>query len=163
MSTNWLIILVIVAAVISPIFWLMPSPRQRYQMELRKQAMHAGLKVRIEKLKLNGQEYSAVAYRWMREDKKNVYRFKVARTARLEKEEIGIYGDPFIEGWHWLEEPMPIADAATLAKLEEMLKALPADTMILEGGTATLTLWWHENGSPEDVQKLAELFAQSPV
>lgn len=163
MSTNWLIILMIVAAVISPIFWLMPSPRQRYQMELRKQALHSGLKVRIEKFKLNGQEYPAVAYRWMRENKKQAYRFRVARTARLEQEQIGIYGEPFIEGWHWLEEPMPIADSETLDKLAGLLQALPADTIILEGGTATLTLWWRENGSPEEVKKLAELFANSPV
>lgn len=66
MSTT-LLVVIIFAMVISPIFWLMPSRRQRYQMHLRKMALHAGIKVRLEKFELNGEKLPATAYRWMRD------------------------------------------------------------------------------------------------
>ena len=91
MSTT-LLVVIIFAMVISPIFWLVPSRRQRYQMHMRKMALHAGIKVRLEKFELNGEKHPAVAYRWMRDadDRKQARRFRLAHVPRMEKDQFDV-------------------------------------------------------------------------
>ncbi|OOV87911.1 hypothetical protein [Oceanospirillum linum] len=164
MST-WLIVVLIFAAVLSPIAWIVPSRRQRYQMHLRKIALHAGIRVRIETFELLGTKNSAIAYRVMREadDKGPVHRFRLGHCARLDKEEIQYRGDEFVSGWVWLEAPSPALDDGQEASLKTLLKVLPEDTLIFEAGTAALTLWWRENGTPEQVEALAVQLAELNV
>lgn len=164
MST-WLIVVLIFAAVLSPIAWIVPSRRERYRMHLRKQALHAGIKVRIESFEILGTKTNAVAYRVMRdaENKKSAHRFRLANCARLEKEEIHYRGDAFIPGWVWLEPASPALNDEQEARLKALLDVLPEDTLILEAGTAALTLWWRENGTPEQVEAMAIQFAELNV
>jgi len=164
MST-WIIVVLIFAAILSPIAWIVPSRRQRYQMHLRKLAMHAGIKVRLETFELLGCKVSAIAYRWMRdaEDKKSAHRFCLAHKPRLEKEQIEVRGDEFIEDWWWAEPARPALSAQQTDKLKILLAELPKDTLMLESGTAALTLWWRENGTPEQVETLAKQLSELEV
>lgn len=157
MST-WLIVVLIFAAVLSPVAWIMPSRRQRYQMHLRKLALNAGLKVRIESFELLGTKVSAIAYRWMRdaEDKGAVHRFRLGNKERLDKEEIEVRGDEFIPGWLWVDPATPALSEAQEERIKALLAELPKDTLILESGTAALSLWWRENGTPEQVEALVD-------
>lgn len=156
MST-WLIVVLIFAAVLSPIAWIVPSKRQRYQMHLRKLALHAGIKVRLEQFELLGTKIHATAYRVMREaaDKQSAHRFRLGHCARLDKEEIHYRGDEFIPGWVWLEPASPALNSEQEQRLKQLLPELPQDSLIFEAGTAALTLWWRENGTPEQVEALA--------
>ncbi|MFG1489743.1 hypothetical protein ABMA58_10890 [Oceanospirillum sp. HFRX-1_2] len=164
MST-WLIVVLIFAAVLSPIAWIVPSKRQRYQMHLRKLALHAGIKVRLESFELLGTKTNAIAYRVMRdaEDKKSAHRFRLGNCARLDKEEIEYRGDEFISGWVWLEPATPVLSVEQQERLKSLLQVLPQDTLIFESGTAALTLWWRENGTPEQVEALATQLAELNV
>ena len=164
MSTT-LLVVIIFAMVISPIFWLMPSRRQRYQMHLRKMALHAGIKVRLEKFELNGEKLPATAYRWMRDadEKKTAHRFRLAHVPRMEKERLEPRGDEFIPGWLWLESPVPAVSDDQLEALKNVLEQLPEDSLIFEAGTATVTLWWRESGTPEQVESLPELMSGLPM
>lgn len=164
MSTT-LLVVIIFAMVISPIFWLMPSRRQRYQMELRKIALHEGLRVRIEKFELNGEKIPAVAYRWFRDadNKVKTHRFRLAHVSRLEKEQLEARGEAFVDDWLWLERPIPDVSEEQLEALKSVLTELPEDAMIFEAGTATITLWWRENGTEEQVQAFPELCARLPL
>lgn len=164
MSTT-LLVVIIFAMVISPIFWLVPSRRQRYQMHMRKIALHAGIKVRLEKFELNGEKHPAVAYRWMRDadDRKQARRFRLAHMPRMEKDQFDVRGDEFIENWVWLQSPIPEATEEQLEALKECLVKLPEDTLIFESGTAALTIWWRERGTPEEVEEMPELLSKLPL
>ena len=164
MST-WLIVILIFAAVLSPIAWILPSARQRYQMHMRKVALQTGIKVRIESFELLGVKVMAVAYRWLRDaDNKTVsHRFRLAHKVRLDKEQIQVRGDEFVEGWLWASPPQPPLTEAQSAALKNLLIQLPEDTLMLESGTAAITLWWRENGTPEQVEALAAQLADLKV
>lgn len=154
--SNWIIVVLVFAAVLSPLAWILPSNRQRYQMHLRKLALHAGIKVRLESFELLGRKVSAIAYRWLRDadDKACAHRFRLGHKTRLDKEQIEVRGDTFCEGWVWVLPPAPALSETQEADLKKLLADLPADTLMLESGTAALTLWWRENGTPEQVENL---------
>ncbi|WP_086482059.1 hypothetical protein [Oceanospirillum sanctuarii] len=164
MST-WLIVVLIFAAVLSPIAWILPSKRQRYQMHLRQVALYAGIKVRLEQFELLGTKINAVAYRIMRdpEEKQSAHRFRLGHGPRLDKEELEYRGDEFIPGWVWLEPATPALSEEQEERLKALLQVLPQDTMIFESGTATMTLWWRENGTPEQVEALATQMTELKV
>jgi len=134
-------------------------------MHIRKLAMNAGLKVRLETFEILGCKVSAIASRWIRdaENKKSAHRFRLAHKPRLEKEAVEVRGDEFIEGWWWVEPASPSLSELQLDSLKALLAQLPEDTLILEAGTAAVTLWWRENGTPEQVEALAGQLSELPV
>ncbi len=164
MST-WLIVVLIFAAVLSPIAWILPSRRQRYQMHLRQVALYAGIKVRLEQFELSGTKINGVAYRIMRDpdDKQSAHRFRLGHCSRLDKEELVYHGDEFVPGWVWLAPATPPLSDEQEERLKALLPELPEDTLILESGTATMTLWWRENGTPEQVEALATQLTELKV
>lgn len=164
MST-WLIVVLIFAAVLSPIAWIVPSRRQRYQMHLRKIALHAGIKVRIEQFELLGTKVNGVAYRIMRDadGRQSAHRFRLGHCARLEKEEIEFRGDEFVPGWVWLEPATPTLNETQTEQLKALVAILPEDSLIFESGTAAITLWWRENGTPEQVEAMAAQFTELKI
>ncbi|MEE8059092.1 MAG: hypothetical protein V3T17_14835 [Pseudomonadales bacterium] len=44
---TYLIIFAVIALLLAPVFWMMPSPRQKRQMQLRQYAMSLGLVVKV--------------------------------------------------------------------------------------------------------------------
>lgn len=164
MNTTLLVVLIF-SLVISPIFWLLPSRRQRYQMHLRKMALHGGIRVRLEKFELNGEQIPAIVYRCERGDdgKNTARRFRLAHIPRLEKERLDARGEEFIPNWVWLQSPIPDASDEQLAALKTVLEQLPEDTLIFEAGTSTVSLWWRENGTPEQVEAMPEMMVDLPM
>ena len=152
---SYLIIAVVVLMVLSPVFWIMPSPRQKRQMQLRQQAMSLGFMVKIA-------------------DLPQQHRAKV----RKEKVEQGVtYRLPWEvkrkhpEGIEYLlmrdpgETPSGF-DGSGFGQqmqvlMQDALQQLPDSVVALEYAGPGLALYWREHGDAELVnglyQQLGEL------
>ncbi|SEI37455.1 hypothetical protein SAMN05421831_10144 [Allopseudospirillum japonicum] len=149
MELTWILVLA-ATLVISPIFWLLPSGRQRMQMELRRHAMSLGVKVRLEKLNLQGQEIPFIAYRWMRTDVREARMMPVLWVRPQAFEDLCWDADqegPQNQQDFYLirgrEQDIP---AAWFPQIQTCLQQLPVQIDAVELGSAALTLWWRERG-----------------
>ncbi|MBB3189889.1 preprotein translocase subunit YajC [Halomonas cerina] len=136
----WLLIIVVVGLVFAPAMWLRPSRRQQRQIRLRETARKAGVTVRLETPPLHEAGGAMAAYRWAYPQQRPGPDFVLVHndvsSASLK---------PCVSGWRWRIEPLRPLPAPVVARLEEVLAALPEDAMVLESGAGTLTLWWDES------------------
>ncbi len=147
---SYLIIAVVVLMVLSPIFWIMPSPKQKRQMQLRQKAMSIGFIVKIADLP---QQHRAIV--------------------RKEKAEQGVtYRLPWEikrkhpEGLKYLLMRNP--DGATTstsspdlqALMQKCLDQLPDTVVALEYSSPGLALYWRERGDSEVVEELYQRMIQ---
>lgn len=141
---SYVIVAIVIALVLSPIFWVMPSPRQKRQMLLRQRAMALGLQVKVCDLPQN-------------------HRAKV----RKERPEQGVvYRLPWRspdangESFNYLSlRNEQLADTPPAAVKELMLTALEAmaePVVALEFNGSGLAVYWRENGSVELVEQIVE-------
>ena len=145
---SYLIIAVVVLMVLSPIFWIMPSPKQKRQMQLRQKAMALGLIVKIA-------------------DLPQQHRAKV----RQEKAEQGVtYLLPWEvkrkhpEGVEYLlmrdpgDTPSSFDGSAFAQQMQALMQAalqqLPDSVVALDYAKPGLSLYWRERGDIEVVSSL---------
>lgn len=157
---EWLIIVFIVASLIGSVMWVMPSPRQRYQADLRMRARKLGVQVQLARVALprargevEGDDISVPAYRFIRTNLKRAERdnwagWQVHRLSTLDHE-----GLP--DGWSWLKGQGAISSVAE-GRLVELLEKLPDDVVGIESTPLHLTLYWHERGEAGQLEKLHE-------
>ncbi|WP_145999211.1 hypothetical protein [Oceanicoccus sp. KOV_DT_Chl] len=147
---SYIIIVVVMAVVLSPIFWMMPSPKQKRQMQLRQHAMNLGLQVKIcdlpqtERAKVRREPVvQGVIYRlpW-RSKQRDVFQHIVQRSD-LETEPFQKAGS---RDWQTLV-------GATLA-------ALPDTVVAIEYATAGLAIFWREQGDVDFVESLKRQLQQ---
>lgn len=158
---QWLIIVFIIASLIGSMLWVMPSPRQRYQADLRMRARKMGIQVQLARLELprakgetEGDILNVPAYRILRQnlDRKEKDSWNAWQVLRIET----LNQEALPEGWSWRSESMGLEENA-LATLVELLKQLPDDVVGIESTPLHLTLYWHERGEPERLEQLYEL------
>jgi hypothetical protein len=136
---------IVIALMLSPVFWMMPSPQQKRQMQLRQHAMSLGLQVRVTDLP---QSYRAKV-RKEKPEQGVVYRLLSRRPANN--------ADDFhflcLRHKHDLDQtdlPKPIE-----ALLTKALAEMPEPIVALEYSRSGVAVYWRENGSLELVEQLA--------
>lgn len=135
----WLIILLVMGLMLSPMMWLRPSPQQQRMGRLREAVIEAGVKVKLGESPLHEGGQMA-SYRWMYPGEYPGPRFVLVREA--------VASDalkPFMDGWRWRIEPLRPLPGDAMARLEASIDALPADAKVVESSRDALTLWWEES------------------
>lgn len=158
---HWLIITFIICSLVGSMLWVMPSPRQRYQADLRMRARKLGVQVQLVRLEFprgkgetEGEIRSVPAYRILRENleraEKDAWKpWTVLRIETLENE-----GLP--SGWSWGSKALSLP-AGTLECIRELVEQLPEDVVGVESTPLHLTLFWHERGEADRLETLIEL------
>lgn len=147
------------AIVLGPVFWIMPSPRQKHQMQVREQALTLGLQVKVcdlpqthrAKVRLEP-AVKGILYRLE-------WRDNIRRDSALN---LLVMREGEAEGSVTLEAKEEL-DGIKQA-LSESLVSMPDDVLAIEYSALGLAIFWRERGSKEHVliikQELERLRAQ---
>ncbi len=158
---EWLIITFILASLIGSVMWVMPSPRQRYQAQLRMRARKLGVQVQLARVtlprakgELEPETISVPAYRFIRdnlvrEERDGWIGWEVHRLETLDNEALP-------EGWSWLKGQGDLSQEAMM-QLVTLLHGLPEDVVGVESTPLHLTLYWYEHGEADRLEKLHAL------
>ncbi|GGB90175.1 hypothetical protein GCM10011352_15250 [Marinobacterium zhoushanense] len=156
---KWLIIIFIVMSLIGSVMWVMPTPRQRFQAQLRLRAKPLGLHVQLANLQLprqrgevEGETLSVPVYRMQRlnlnrDEKANWKGWQLFRGETLANEGL-------TEGWSWIKGERTLSDAA-MSLLNQVLSQMPSDVIALESTPTHASAFWQE-GEDEDLERIAE-------
>jgi hypothetical protein len=152
-----LIIICAVILILGSSLWILPSPRQRAQMELRRTAMRKGLQVKLSKIKdleYPGEEKNCIAYRLPRHrtNDVNTPKWMLLRHTQTD-EELQVPG--------WIYERVAgryrFSDGEAIAKI---LAQFPADVMAVQSTSGSVSAYWNENGEMEDVDTLLRVLTE---
>jgi len=158
---KWFIIALVTASLIGSIMWVMPSPRQRYQAELRLRARKLGIQVQLARVSLprargemEGEVCTIPAYRIPRtnldrRERDNWLGWEVMRVDTLNN-------DGLIESWSWSKKAGGLS-AAALVQINRLLEQLPDDVLGVESTPLSLTLYWDERGDATQLERLHAL------
>lgn|GEM_PF-1486513 len=153
-SMAFLIIALTVTLVLGSALWVLPSPRERGQMAMRREAMLKGLQVKLTKIKdreYPGEQIQCIEYglahrraqglklqTWM------LYRQTENDRASLSVREAGI------SGWFYDRDQgsYRFDDSETMSML---LAQLPEDVMAVQCTVGALSVYWQERGEMDDV------------
>ncbi|CAD5108838.1 hypothetical protein [Zestomonas carbonaria] len=139
--TLW-IVLLILAAVLSPLVWLRPSSRQNQQMGLRLAARRMGLAMHLAR-----QEWPHWLPRQPPSPCPQYY-----RTRRAGRADAWTYWQ--LEAGQWVDRwREPCADEA----LRGQLATLPADVYKVEADKQVIAIYWGEQGDAEALQRIASV------
>lgn len=137
--TMWIVV-GLLAVVLSPLAWLVPSRRQQGQMDMRLAARRMGLA-----MQLSRQEWP----HWLTPEPPNPCA-QYHRGRRTGQVDAWCYWQPEPGLWvnQWRE---PCTDAHLLTQLA----TLPADVYKVEAGPRMLALCWGERGETETLSRVA--------
>ena len=132
-------VLFLIAVMLSPLAWLVPSRRQLGSMEVRLQARRMGLS-----MQLSRQDWPHWLERSVPASCAQYYRVRSAAS----NEQWCFWQ---IEAGTWLDKwREPCSDPGLL----EQLRRLPADVYKAEAGVQLVAVYWGENGGPEELQRI---------
>ncbi|MES2818481.1 MAG: hypothetical protein V4812_05770 [Pseudomonadota bacterium] len=140
----WIIVVGLVAVMLSPLAWLMPSRRQQGQMEMRLAARRMGLAMQLVR-----QEWP----HWLAHEPPNPCP-QYHRARRDGHQDSWCYWQLAPGQWvnQWRE---PCVDPRVAKHLVE----LPADVFKVEAGPRMLALCWGERGEVEALSRVAASLA----
>ena len=159
----WIVIVLVVAAAVGPIVWLMPSKASRRQSALRTAARQAGLIVEIGSVpKLDAEAAERVSAGGVAREPLidcAVYRLpfprRLAQAPRwtIFRSELE---NRFLQGWTTLKPPTRLPDdaGAYWSKVQAVVDALPGGCLAVESAAQTVGWFGRErigDASPEDV------------
>ena len=143
MTVWWSILLL--ALVLSPLAWLMPSRGQRGQMDLRLQARRLGLAMQMAR-----QEWP----HWLeRQPPQSCAQYHRGRSRGRNDEWRYWQSAPGVWLDRWRE---PCADEELLADLA----ALPGDVYMVEASAQFIALYWGERGDASHLQRIADFLSR---
>lgn len=148
---NYLIIVIVVLVGLSPIFWMMPSPKQKRLMQLRQTAMALGFQIKVVDLPQTHRQIvrqeplvQGVVYRlpWIKKKSTSPVFEHLLIRAEVESS----------------SSDMPTIGHSLLAAA---LEVLPKTVMAIEYATTGVAAYWREQGGDAEVelmhQQLSEL------
>lgn len=159
----WIIIGIVLVAAIGPVFWLLPSKRDRQQGELRAAARRAGLVVEIADLpKVDAlPEERVSAGGKPREAKIDCVAYRLALPRRLPDAPAWLLlrsdrENRYLDGWTTLSPPsrLPAVQAAYWRDIGAVIDALPGGCTAVEAGMRHISWYGRESSndtSPEAV------------
>ena len=142
-----IIISLVICMFVGSALWILPSPREKRQMLLRRQAMSKGIQVQLSQLKNPKnpiEKVHCVAYRLPLDAK------RPANTSWL------LYQPEMshrshISGWSFGAHGIQ-PDEHLVQQLTPMLENLPGDTLAIERTPVSVGLYWKERGEAQDVE-----------
>lgn len=153
---KWAIIILIMLSLVGSMMWVRPTPRQRFQAELRSKAKPLGFLVQMVRLtapraqgEMEAEQYSVMAYRLQRThaDKKAAGQLEPWHAFHVSS--IADTGLP--AGWSWGFGENVLSESA-LALLAEIIAALPVGVSSIESTPIQVTAHWNEEGTVEDLE-----------
>jgi len=152
-----LIIICAVILILGSSLWILPSPRQRAQMQLRREAMMKGLQVKLTKVKdleYPGEEQHCIAYRLARQSKpvSKSETWMLYRHSEM-NDELRIPGWLYDRhgGLYRFDDVRPIS---------ELLAQLPEDVIAVEGSAGTTSVYWNEKGDSGDLAVIFRILTE---
>lgn len=152
-----LIIVLAITLIIGSMMWILPSAREKRQMQLRRAAQASGLRVQLVKLDFKGilEPISCTAYSLSRhrgEKAKDLWKYYNKNTDHTEQQSawqssVDNVTRPLFEP---LNDPEP-------GHLEEILAELPHDWLAVEQRSDATVLYWLERGEEESVAQIARV------
>lgn len=166
---KWLIISVVMMSLIGSVMWVMPTPRQRFQAQLRLRARQLGFQVQLVKLELpratgemEGESISVPVYRLprhnlSREQKERWVPWTICRVSTL-----ATAGLP--EGWSWIRGEGRLSPAA-LESIAKAISELPDDVVAMESTPIHLSVFWNEGEGQalEQIKRASEPLLEARV
>lgn len=152
--TVWVVIAFIVLVVVGSVVWIRPSPRDQKLALWRRDAIMAGLKVRMQTLKAEPKqsgirdEVEGVSYEWYvpKVDKQDQFTWAVVKTN-------GWLTDGLPEGWSWYESDPEKGEAFNKA-VSQLIDECPVEVNALERTPRSSRIMWSENGKEFDAPSL---------
>lgn len=141
---EWLIIVLVLLLIVSPVLWLKPNPRQKRIADLRDTVIKAGIKVKLEKPPLHGDSTLMPCYRWPYPQQ-----YPGARFVLVREDEATEALKVFRPGWRWRVEPLRPLPSGVADRLAYLLTRLPRDAVVVESDRDALMLWWQESQDGE--------------
>ncbi|TWC38961.1 hypothetical protein FBY03_10588 [Pseudomonas sp. SJZ079] len=138
---TWWIGLLLLACVLSPLSWLVPSRRQRGQMDVRLQARRMGLA-----MQLSRESWP----HWLAPEPPSTCA-QYHRVRRRGHQDTWCYWQ--VEPGKWVNKWREPCDDSPLA---EQLADLPADVFKVEATAQMVALYWGERAQPGALQKVAD-------
>lgn len=143
----WIIATLVLAFMLAPILWIVPSPRQRRQTQLRERARQLGITVQIASFPQTRrqrvrkeEEYQGLAYCMPLPKSRAAERWRLWLDATVQAD----------------EELQPTPGIA--AAVQRFAAELPRDCQVVEAGGRMLRIWWREaNAEVATVEALAVL------
>ena len=156
---TYLLIAVILAIILSPILGMRQSPRQKLITELRQTAKRQGLQVNLSRpadAREGEGRLDTAVYRlpWPIDSRSSGLRraeewLLVRDTRRGDKSEW--------DDWNWLT--LPVADEL-LSAVGQAVTQLKAEFSALEASSDGLSVYWQEQGTAGDVERVALILKQ---
>ena len=150
---TYLLILLILALIISPLLWFRQSPRQKMITEMRRLASSRGLRVRLvhapDAREGEGRlEYAGYTLLWVPDSSPSPF----SRMEKLLLVRASRRGDhsPW-EGWQWLGHE---ANDRLIPVIGTVLSALPTDVIAVEVNREGVAIVWQERGELADIDRI---------
>jgi hypothetical protein len=165
----YVIIIVVLLVIIGPILALLPSKRQKQQIQMRKAAMDAGISValtRIDDPDPDPEAYlsntgkplervmAVVAYRRFR-PRPDQWRQRPEIAWALNRHR-GAGVDGLAPGWLWDSTAVVDLPRALHEYLVGMVDSLPDDVIRVEEQKFIISIYWRERATPEGLAKLID-------
>lgn len=151
-----IIIICALILIVGSSLWILPSPRQRAQMKLRREAMMKGLLVKLVKindLEYPGEQVSCIAYRLPRQTKP----VEKKHTWMLHRH-TGDNSELRIPGWIY-DRHGGLYRFESTDLISKLLAQLPDDVIAVEAGLGTTSIYWHERGDSEDLATIMRVLS----
>lgn len=149
---NYLIILILIAVVVGPIFGLMPSSKQKRQVKLRDKAMELGFHVKICQLP---QLHRAQV---RKEDSVEGVAYRLPRNTKNRNERAVGSDQQLLCLRDGSEQDQPKSPNPLYTCLAETLEELPSDVVAVELTPLWYGVYWQERGTEEDVAIIKSQF-----
>ncbi|MEH6577891.1 MAG: hypothetical protein V7731_12510 [Amphritea sp.] len=154
---KWVIIILIMMSLVGSMMWVMPSKRQRFQAELRRQASQKGFNVQIVRLtpprgigQIEPETYMATAYRLPRFNLEKGERESFREWQVYKQEAIANEGLP--AGWCWGAGERQMDDTQ-LGLLAELIGMMPEGVNSIESTPVHFSVFWDERGQIETLDQ----------
>jgi hypothetical protein len=150
------IIVLAVILVLGSALWVLPSPREKSQMAMRREAMLKGLQVKLTKVKdleCPGEELHCIAYRLARKREQGLKAQAWMLYRHAEGDE-----ELQVPGWSYdLSEGK--YRFKNVPEISALLNALPADVIAVQCTGAALSVYWNERGEIENVTTILDVLS----
>jgi hypothetical protein len=165
----YVIIIVVLLVIIGPILALLPSKRQKQQIQMRKAAMNAGISValtRIDDPDPDPEAYlsntgkplervmAVVAYRCFR-PRPDQWRQRPEIAWALDRTR-GACVEGLAPGWQWHDTRISDLPPILSGYLVDALDSLPDDVVRVEEQKFIISVYWRERADPQGLAKLID-------
>lgn len=149
----WLVMVFIALVVVGSVMWVRPSPRDQKLAKWRRDAIMAGLKVRMQTLKAEPKnsgirdDVEGISYEWFNPEpnKTDTRTWAIVKTDAWLK-------DGLPQGWSWYAQEVDIDPA----KIAQIIQALPMEVNAIERTPISSRVIWNESGKDFDAKALKE-------